>query len=438
MNAGGCALGALLLLAVTTPAEGQTRTITGVSAGQLFDLAERAEKRGDNATAEKIYKGLEQDPLADNRNEARFRHGQLLARLGKLAEAATLYRAILDEMPDAQRVRLELAALLGRMGDMAAARRALRQAQAGGLPPDVARVVDQYAAALRSYKPINASLEIALSPSNNINRATSATTLDTILAPFQLSDDARARSGLGLRISAQVAARLPLSHQLNLTGRLSEQANFYRDASFDDWVGAGEVGVETLLGKFRLRPLIGRSYRWYGTHPYATTDTASFSVDRALGHRDQLSAKLGFGRANYRLNDLQDGHIYDASLTYERAVSARAGGSIGLSFERQGARDPGYATKAGAVELLAWRDAGRTTFYATGSVSRLTADARLTLFPEPRKDWQFRLTVGATLRRFTIASFAPVVRLSYERNQSTVGIYDYHRLGADIGISRAF
>lgn len=434
-----CALGLIAAPAAAAATQAQRpEKIEGVSAPQLLDLAQQAEKNGDQPAAETIYKALEHDPDADIRNEARFRHGQLLTRQHKLADAATLYRAILDEKPDAQRVRLELAAVLAQMGDLGAARRALRQAQAGGLPPDVARVIDQYAAALRSYKPINASVEISLAPSNNINRATSATTLDTVLAPFQLSDDARARSGVGLKFGGQVSARVPLITNLNLTGRVSGLANLYRDSSFDDWIGAAEGGVEMTLGKLRLRPLIGRSYRWYGTHPYATTDTASLGLDRQLGRRAQLSAKFGFGRADYRLNDLQDGHIYDANLSYERALGRRSGGSVGVSFERQGARDPGYATSAGGVDALAWREAGKTTFYATASLSRLIADARLTLFPERREDWQYRLTLGATLRRFTVASFAPLVRVSYERNQSTVGIYDYRRVAAEMGVSRAF
>jgi len=436
------ALLALGLIAAPVSAEAsdpqRVETIRGVSAAQLFDLAERAEREGNPATAETIYKGLEQDPNLDTRNEARFRHGQLLVRQRKLADAATLYRAILDEKPDAQRIRLELAGVLQRMGDLGGARRAIRQAQAGQLPPDVARVVDQYAAALRSLKRFNASVEVSLAPSNNINRATSATTLDTILAPFQLSDDARAHSGVGIKLGGQASARLPLNRKLNLTARVSALASLYRDSSFDDWQGSAEAGVEAALGRARLRPLIGRSYRYYGTRLYATSDSASLAIDRPIGRRAQLDAKLGTASADYRLNDLQDGRIYNASLTYERALTERAGGSIGISFERQGARDPGYATKAGAIEFLAWRDTGRMTLYATGSVSRLVADARLTLFPERRKEWQYRTVLGATLRQFTVANFAPVVRVSYERNQSTVGIYDYRRLGAEIGISRAF
>lgn len=55
-----------------------------------------------------------------------------------------------------------MARALELIGDEAGARRALRKAQAGGLPTEVARFVDRYSAALRARKPFGASLEIAL------------------------------------------------------------------------------------------------------------------------------------------------------------------------------------------------------------------------------------------------------------------------------------
>ncbi|WP_394652611.1 surface lipoprotein assembly modifier [uncultured Sphingomonas sp.] len=418
------------------PALGQP--VTGLSADQMFDIARRAEGASATAEAIAIYEALARDPEPQVRQEARFRHGQLLARQGRRAEAATLYRAILDEEPGAARVRLELAALLAAMGDLRSARRALLQVQASSLPPDVALIVDKYAAALRSNKPFTASLELALAPSTNINRATSATTLDTILAPFDLSDDARARSGLGVKPSGQILLRAPLRASLGLTARLSGQGTFYRKSSFNDMIGAAQLGLEVAAGKALLRPSVGRSYRWYGTQLYATTDTLTLSAGRAVGRRAQVEVEGGYGRADYRLNDLQDGQIYTASVAYERAVSQRAGGSLRVSGERQVAADPGYSTTSATAQLLAWREAGRASLFATASLSRLGADARLALFPERRREWRVAATAGATLRQLTVHGFAPLVRATYERNRSSVGLYDYRLLSADVGITRAF
>lgn len=427
-----------LMLMLSAPAFAAEQTVSGLSAAQMFEVARKAEAAGDAPTGETIYKALAKDPDIEVRNEARFRHGQALARQGKLADAAVLYRAILDEKPDAQRVRLELAAVLAQLGDMRGAGRAMRQAQAGGLPPEVAQLVSQFQGALRSMRPYGGSFELALAPSTNINRATTATTLDTIIAPFELSDDARAKSGVGVKLGGQGYLRLPLGKALRSTTRLSAQANLYRDGQFSDIIGSGETGLELVRKKGLFRMLGGRSYRWYGGDLYATTNTLSLGWQRPLGKRTQIELESGVGFSNYRSNNLQDGKLYDASVAVEQAFSKVAGARVALSAQRQTARDPGYATASGGVSLLGYRELGKTTLYATAALNRLEADKRLALYPRRRTEWSTRLGAGATFRQLKVAGFAPVLRVSYEHNASTIAIYDYKRFATELGISRAF
>jgi hypothetical protein len=78
------------------------------------------------------------------------------------------------------------------------------------------------------------------------------------------------------------------------------------------------------------------------------------------------------------------------------------------------------------------------TLFGSIGLRRLEADARLLLFPERRREWLYSVGAGGTFRQLTVAGFAPVVRVSWERNASTVGIYDYRRFAVDFGITRAF
>lgn len=424
---------ALALLA-PLPAFAQTTEQRRVSAVELFALAARATPD----EAETMYRALARDPDAEVRAEARFRLGQLLERGGRPREAAAQYRALLDEKPDAARVRLELARLLTQLGDEGAARRELRQAQAGALPPQVVQIVDQFAAALRSRKPWGASLEVALMPDSNVNRATDAATLDTVLAPLQLSRDAREQSGIGARAAGQLYARVPLAANLALVPRAAAQADLYRQSRFNDVSASALVGLEWSLGRDRLRPSIGGTQRWYGNHPYARTATAAIDWQHPLGTRAQLTTSATIADTRYRDNALQNGLLLNGAVAYERAFSPRAGGSITLSATRQAARDPGFATASGSASLLGWREFGRTTVYATAGLRRLEGDARLFLFADRRKDWNVSLGVGATFRRLQVRGFAPIVRLEWERNRSSIGIYDYARTAAAIGVTRAF
>lgn len=408
-----------------------------VSAASLFNLAQQHSFENP-ADAITIYRALEQDPNLDIRNEARFRHAQLLIRMHKPAEAATLYRAILDEKPDAARVRLELAAILAQIGDLSGARHQLRQAQAGGLPPEIAQVVNQYVAALRSLKPWGGSFELALAPDSNINRATDARTLDTIIAPLTLSRDARARSGLGIKGSGQLYIRGNLGKDLTLVPRVSGLGTLYRAGQFNDISGSAQLGLEWRVKSDRFTPSAGYTWRWYGGDLYARTQ--SFSVDwlHPAGKRAQIDGNFGISRVRYLRNAFQDGTIYNASVSYERALTARSGASMSLSANRQTARDPGYATASGGIGLVYWHDLGKFTLFGTANLNRLEADKRLLLYPERRREWYARGGLGAVFRQVQVAGFSPVLRIAYERNRSTVGIYDYRRIATDIGITRAF
>ena len=413
-------------------------TLRGLSAVDLFRIADQARAAGRTADAKALYGALARDPDPEIRAEARFRQGMMLAGARRYREAAVLFRALLDEKPGATRVRLELARVLAAIGDEAAARRELRRAEAGGLPPDVAIVVDQFANALHSTKRVGGSLGLALAPDSNINRATSAKMLDTVIAPLTLSKDARQNSGVGFQGSAQAYLRLPLGDRLFLVPRLSGQGDVYQTSEFDDVFASALIGLEWRLGQDRVSPSVGHTWRWYGASLYARTETVTVHWIHPAGPSAQFDMRASASRARYMRNPLQDGEMYAASASYERALTPKIGVGVTLDAARQTARDPGYATWSGGGAVLAWRDLGRTSVFVSGGVHRLEGDARLFLFPERRREWLYRAGVGATFRQVQWRGFVPVFRMTWEQNQSSVELYDYHRLGASFGITRAF
>jgi tetratricopeptide (TPR) repeat protein len=428
---------ALVIAAAAVPAPAQTR-IDHLSAVDLFGLADRAQAAGQIDDAATFYDALAGDPDAQVRAEARFRKGMMFADAMRWREAAITFRALLDEQPNAPRVRLELARALAAMGDEGRARRQIRQAQAAGLPPEVAITVGRFDRALRSRKRWGGTFEVALAPDSNINRATQARVLDTIIAPLTLSENARARSGLGVRLAGQAYTRISIAKDLALVPRVAELANLYRNHEFNDVSGSALIGLEWLHGRDRLSVSAGPTRRWYGGQRYADTDAVTIDWLHGLGQTSQLIATASVSDVTYARNSLQDGTIYDLGLSFERALSARAGASVTLSGTRQTAHDPGYATAAGGLTLTGWREAGHTTLFVSAGLRRTEADSALFLFGVRRQEWLMSARVGATLRGLAYHGFAPYVRLAYERNISTVTLYDYRRVATEIGITRAF
>jgi hypothetical protein len=411
-----------------------------LSAAQLFAYADAARDRGDYATAETAYQALFQDPDLELRTEARFRLAEMYTNLmGKHRDAAVLLRRILDDKPDATAVRLELARVDALIGNFQDARRELRAAEASGqLPPEVRQQVRFFSNALTALKRVGGGLEVSLAPSTNINRATSSDTLGTVIGDFTLSDDARAQSGVGLSLQGQGYARVPLGAKTDLLLRAAGSADLYRQSEFDDLIASFQAGPQWLSGKDRLSVSGAVTWRWYGLDPYTFDYGVTGDWQHPIGGRTQLKLDASALKEDNRRNGLESGERYALAAEVDHAFSARFGGGLSLSGMRQVAQDPGYSTASGGASVYLYRELGRTTAVLNLGYRHLEADKRLFLYPERRKDDDVNVQLSGTFRALTVGTFAPIARVGYERNWSTVGIYDFHRISAELGITAAF
>ncbi|ODU21995.1 MAG: hypothetical protein ABS87_04645 [Sphingomonas sp. SCN 67-18] len=409
-----------------------------LSAAQVFSLADQYIGAGQPDQAETLYRGLARDPDGDVRAEARFRLATLRESRGDLQGAIDCYRAILDEKPGAQRVRLELARVLALQGDESGARRELRRAGAAGLPEDVARAVDQFALALRSSRPLGASIEIALAPDSNINRATDRDTVDTVIAPLQLDDDARARSGLGVTLSGQAFWRADLSRDAALLSRVSARADLYGAGQFNDVVLSLASGPEFRAAGARWRPAGVYTRRWFGGDHYSDSYGGSINVLKPLNRVSQIEMEATVLANRYTLNRQQNGTLIDVNAAYDRAFSTRFSTRIGARVTRQAAAEPSLATTGFSLEAVASRQIGKQLVFIQASAGRLKSDARIPLFTEVRKDRRYDVTAGLLLRQWSFKGLSPLIRVSRSVNQSTVGLFDFKRTRVEFALSREF
>ena len=421
------------------PVQGSAEDVEiAATSRELLAMATRAVLAQQEDLAITLLEALAKDPELAIRNEARFRLAMLAMRHRDWTRAGLYLRAILDEEPTAQRARVELARVQAEMGDLEAARRTLREAQAGELPPEVARVVERFSAALRDRKPFGATFQLAIAPDSNVNRATRSDTLGTVLGEFDLDEDAQESSGIGLSLKTEGYYRLPLSDRSSLLARAGFWGNFYRTSRFDDMVGFASFGPEFALQRGRANLSLGARRRWFGGDPYADAFTVDFDWQRTAGPRAQVRVGIGYARTDNRLNDSQDGDELSAFASYERALSTRSGVSVTVGGMRQLARDPAYSLASVQLSATGWREFGSTTLFATASYQHLEADERLAIYPVRRREDFARVSLGITNRKIEWQGFSPLVRIAFEKNWSPIEIYSFDRWSGEFGVVRAF
>lgn len=409
-----------------------------LNASQAFALAQRSEAKGAHDVAASIYLALTKDPAAMVRAEARFRLARLLADQGRLPDAAIELRRLIDEQPHVAAARIGLAQMLAQLGDIDGARRQLRSAQADPLPRNVARLTERYANALRSRAPYGWSVEASLAPDSNINRATTADQLSTVIGDFQLSPDAKARSGVGLNLSGDAFVRLPLNDNLRWVTRVHAHSSQYRDTAFSQLGLSASTGAEQSLGSTRLAIDAGVALTTFGGKTYQRLVQGSVQAYRPLGARTALAATLAGARVINVFNRLQSGLSVSGGMTVDRSLAVDKGVRLIASGNRFSARDAGFSTCSWELGFGGWIDLGRLTFSATAAHGGLSADRKLNLFPQRRHDRVDRIVAGITTRHVRVLGFSPLVRFTIERNRSTIEIWDYDRRRFEFGLTRSY
>ncbi|MDB5580036.1 MAG: hypothetical protein JWR80_5212 [Bradyrhizobium sp.] len=364
----------------------------------------------------------------------------LLDRQEKDYESAIrrFHRILVDE-PTAVRVRLELGRTFFESGDYANAERQFRFARAGKLPPAVLRNVDNYLFAIRGRKTFTFGFSLAIAPDTNLNAGPATDTVSLYGLPFQLSQNAKANSGVGLVVdgSAEWAPRLSKTMKFRIGTQLHRAQ--YRVTDFDDMTLGFYAGPRVNLRRWEFNLLGNVARRWYGDHVYTNMAGGSADTTYFLNRRVGIGVGLNLFHLQYVANPDQSGYggnvAFNLFYTPTPASFVRATVQVG----QLDARLPAYANHSYQLGIIYVREiAGGITIGLSPTYTRIGYDAPLAAFNATRIDHQYSGQITLLSRRIDIHGLTPRLAYTYTRNDSSISLYRFSRSRVEIGVTSAF
>jgi len=376
---------------------------------------------------------------APNNPEARFLSGILALARKDYDHAIRAFRAILIDHPEAVRVRLELARAYFLAEDYANADRQFRFARAGKLPQAVNANIDDYLYAIRQAKDWSYSLSISMAPDTNLNAGTSAREVSLFGLPFELSEDARKRSGVGLaaEASAEFAPRIAKGARLRMG--VSGQRREYSGSSFDDMTVAGYVGPRIVTPHWDVSVLANGFIRWFGAKRFLQSSggrvEATYYPSPTLG----LTAGFGVQWLDYAQSDERDGPLFSASLGLFHPLGSTSAISFKSGINRQDTKASAYSNWSGYAAVGYFRElpAGFSA-YLEPSVGIARYDAALPAFGVARRDTSFSAQVALLNRHIVLWRFTPRLSYTHTRQNSNIPLYSFTRNRIEIGLTTNF
>jgi tetratricopeptide (TPR) repeat protein len=418
------ALGLLLLLLVRTGAAAEAPP-RPLSPEQAIMLSLEQAKAGELGPAEAV------SGLFLERGMTTAAHA-LLARAYRLAgdhaRASEHYRLALASAPSGL-LHAELASMLLDDGDYEAAQYHLERALELGPPPAVLGRTRALLDALRGREGPYGAVRAGVSVSSNVNNGSPEDTVEIGGLTFELSKDARAKSGMGPLLDAEAGWRWRLTPGLSAFGQGNLWAVSYLDRKEDRAIPSARLGLEYRHGLFLWRPSTQIFYERY----------AGEGIRRGIEF-DNLVSPPPLGRTRFEFR-LAPGWIdglngQDSYARYRAEASAITGvhprlrlrfdlGTIYEDHDEAYASNWLHATAASLDWLLP--NASILRLQLGYGLNRYNAEDPV--FGEEREEHV--LTAGATvvLTNWSYAGWAPEVGAVRKVVRSNVDFYD--RSGTD-------
>jgi hypothetical protein len=258
--------------------------------------------------------------------------------------------------------------------------------------------------------------------------------------PFELSQNTRRQSGVGLKLDVGGEWSPPITENLQLRmGVQYDGTDYPGNRAFNDMTMAAYGGLRFLGDKWEVSPLLTGFQRWYGNYFYNQGFGGSLQTIFYPTPKLGLSSVIGVQQVNYAPPAGQSGPAFSGSWGFFYTLSTSSVVSTGVSLSRQDAGQSVYAFTASQVRLGYDRDLPAGWSLSTQlSYAVVDYDQALAAFGVARRDDQWVARIAILNRRIDLYGFTPRIGYTYTHNVSNISLYTYDRNQFEVGLSRAF
>lgn len=381
------------------------------------------------------------DGMTADRNDLEFLRGTVALGRGDYDAAIDAFHRILDRDPSLNRVRLDLARVFFLKGDDEAAEHHFRIAEAAGLPPEVQANVDKFLAEIARRKRWGVTTSFGIAPDTNANSATASRTVSIYGLPFDLNDDARQHSGIGVVMNIGGTYQYDLAADSRLVVGADDSEVDYGSHRFDDRTTSVQAGPRFLVGDDTEVTVLGLAdRRWYGEAPLNWGAGARVEAQQAVTPRLLASAALEGQQVTYvQAYDAFSGPRLSLSLSGTYGIDAVSSVRLDTAILREQTRvsaDGDWQYIVGAsyhreLPLGFSADLGTT-------VDLARYDRVMTGFGSTLHYDQVAWKVCLSNKHLTLWGFAPVVSYTHTDKFSNQSLYAYSRDQGEIAVTRTF
>lgn len=430
----------LSILAVANPVFSQTTEALAESQTLIAKaFGDELIRRLKSSDYEGALEWLEGHPDVLSRAEGQKLQIQLLMFLGRDRQARALSETYLSSHPNDATARFQLAELHFRARQDQAAAFAYRLALAGNL--DEARRVAAYGRLeqIEGRKRWRYWIGGSVAPDSNLNSATNSTRVDLFGLPFELSEDARRRSGISVNAFGGVDRIVEFTPSLGL--RISTVASITDLPGSDADLGylSLRMGPQWRLDQTTVMSVqVKQSRRWYGGKVLEDAEGIGVESDSYSSNRRWTGA-LNLERISARVNPARDGHLLSFEASRTQFLSNSSLWRLGTSIVRREAKSAQEAYLQGQLSIGRLFQGPKATFiYTEASVGHRRFDAEAIAFGTRRTDREASIEVRLSKRDWSLWGGHPFVSASTSQNKSSISLYEYDRMRVEFGFTREF